>query len=264
MATKTITLTGGEVAVTGLDGSNAHIRNDGAGTIYAAKTAGITAGADGVASIPAGQSDTIRGISGTVYLLGTGSLLIQSDDYIVSPFKTSAQAGGSGADEVARAAITAHAENVTVHVTAEEKSNWNGKAAPSDIPAKIQYVNYLGYVSDVENILNNSNYAVSAYECIITTSEAALIGLPSCWWQIKYLRHTDNNGFGCQIAFPIDGPSYLPRYRTSLGTVWNEWKLFSDGGNAATLETHPASDFVLKSDYDALEARVAALEESTT
>ena len=30
--------------------------------------------------------------------------------------------------------------------------------------------------------------------------------------------------------------------------------------NAATLETHPASDFVLKTDYDALVARVAALE----
>lgn len=29
MATKTITLTGAEVAVTGLDGAHAHIRNDG-------------------------------------------------------------------------------------------------------------------------------------------------------------------------------------------------------------------------------------------
>ena len=38
----------------------------------------------------------------------------------------------------------------------------------------------------------------------------------------------------------------------------------ADGGNAATLQTHPASDFVLKSDYDALEARVAALEGGTT
>ena len=227
MATKTITLTGAEVAVTGLDGAHAHIRNDGTEVIYAAKTAGITAGADGVASIPAGQSDTIRGISGAVYLLGTGSVLIQSDDYVASPFKTSAQAGGSGADEVARAAINAHSGNAEIHVTAEEKvtwngkanqadfadhtgnlsvhmtdsdrkkmseidtkvnkntfyaqitdieldigehtgntdihvtaeekSNWNGKAAPSDIPEKIQYVNYLGYVSDVENILNNTN-----------------------------------------------------------------------------------------------------------
>ena len=105
MATKTITLTGAEVAVTGLDGAHAHIRNDGTEVIYAAKTADITAGADGVASIPAGQSDTIRGISGAVYLLGTGSVLIQSDDYVASPFKTSAASGGSAVDEVARTAI---------------------------------------------------------------------------------------------------------------------------------------------------------------
>ena len=56
MATKTITLTGAEVAVTGLDGANAHIRNDGTDVIYAAKAAGISAGADGVLSIPAGQA----------------------------------------------------------------------------------------------------------------------------------------------------------------------------------------------------------------
>lgn len=122
MATKTINLTGAEVAVTGLDGAHAHIRNDGTEVIYAAKTAGITAGADGVASIPAGQSDTIRGISGAVYLLGTGSVLIQSDDYVASPFKTSAASGGSAVDEVARAAASAHAGNAEIHVTAEEKA----------------------------------------------------------------------------------------------------------------------------------------------
>ena len=102
MATKTINLTGAEVAVTGLDGAHAHIRNDGTEVIYAAKTAGITAGADGVASIPAGQSDTIRGISGAVYLLGTGSVLIQSDDYVASPFKSSVTLG-SVTGEISRA-----------------------------------------------------------------------------------------------------------------------------------------------------------------
>ena len=135
--TKTITLTGAEVAVTGLDGAHAHIRNDGTEVIYAAKTAGITAGADGVASIPAGQADTLRGISGAVYLLGTGSALIQSDDYVESPFKTSAQSSGSGADEVARAAINAHSGNAEIHVTAEEKAAWNGKANLSDIPSSL-------------------------------------------------------------------------------------------------------------------------------
>lgn len=126
MATKTINLTGAEVAVLGLDGAHAHIRNDSTDTIYAAKTAGITAGADGVASIPAGQSDTLRGISGAVYLLGTGSVLIQSDDYVASPFKTSTSSGGSGGvDDVARAALTAHESNTQAHITAKERDRWN-------------------------------------------------------------------------------------------------------------------------------------------
>lgn len=137
MATKTITLTGAEVAVTGLDGAHAHIRNDSTDTIYAAKMPGITAGADGVASIPAGQADTLRGISGAVYLLGTGSALIQSDDYVESPFKASTASGGSAVDDVARAAVSAHAGNADIHVTADEKASWNGKAELSDIPTTL-------------------------------------------------------------------------------------------------------------------------------
>ena len=56
MAVKTAKLTGAEAAVTGLDGSIAHIRNDGAGVVLASLKAGITEGADGVLSVPAGTS----------------------------------------------------------------------------------------------------------------------------------------------------------------------------------------------------------------
>ena len=128
MATKTITLTGAEIAVTGLDGAHAHIRNDGADVIYAAKTAGITAGADGVLSIPAGQAATVYGISGTVYMMGTGSAQIISNDYSELPFKTSTASGGSAVDEQARTALGAHVGNAEIHVTADEKANWDGKA----------------------------------------------------------------------------------------------------------------------------------------
>lgn len=137
MATKTINLTGAEVAVTGLDGANAHIRNDGADAIYAAKAAGITAGADGVLSIPAGQAATVYGISGTVYMLGTGSAQIISNDYSELPFKTSTASGGSAVDEQARTALGAHVGNAEIHVTAEEKAAWNGKAEISDIPTSL-------------------------------------------------------------------------------------------------------------------------------
>ena len=249
MTSKTIALTGDETRVDYGGGTNVWLRNDGTDAIYASTSPGITAGADGVISIPASQAAAIYGAVGTVYLLGTGSVQLVGSDYTACPFKTSAQSGGSGADDVARAAIGAHAGNADIHVTAAQKAAWDSKADPSDIPAKLGYVNYLGYVSDVDNTLNNPNYSECSYECVITTAEAALMGLPSCWWQIKYLRHTDNNGFGCQIAFPIDGPDNSPRYRTSAGLVWADWKLFQDGGNAATLDSHPAGDFALQNTF---------------
>lgn len=322
MTSKTIALTGAETKVEYFGGANVWLRNDGTSAVYASATPGVAAGADGVVSIPAGQSAVVYGACGTVYLLGTGSVMLVGSDYAACPFKTSAQASGSGADEVARAAIEAHAGSADIHVTADDKNNWNGKAdktyvdehiadtgihvtaaeradwssvkntatialatangvqedlshhlmnpvvhvttsdrsfwdAKADksaIPAKLDYVNYLGYINDVDSILNNANYAECSYECIITTTEAAEMGLPSCWWQVKYLRHTDNNGFGCQIAFPIDGPDNPPRYRTSAGTEWSAWKLFCDGGNAASVGTYTEEKLT------ALEARVAALE----
>ena len=127
---KTITLTGDEVEVSGLTGTHAHLRNDGTSTIYAAKTAGITPGADGVGSVPAGKAYTLRGISGTIFLLGTGSVHIQSDDIADSPFDSSAASGGSGADDVARAAIEAHEADTDIHVTAADKARWNGISNP--------------------------------------------------------------------------------------------------------------------------------------
>ena len=105
MTSRTITLTGAETRVDYSGGANAWLRNDGSEVIYGAAVPGITAGSDGVVSIPAGQSAPVYGAYGTVYLLGTGAVQLISSDYSTNPFKTSAQSGGSGADSVARAAI---------------------------------------------------------------------------------------------------------------------------------------------------------------
>lgn len=119
MSEKTIALSGAEVKVT-FSGGNAWLRNDGASAVYAAKTAGVSAGADGVVAVPAGGSAPVYGANGQVFLLGTGSVQLIGSDYSTNPFKTSAQSGGSGADEVARAAIEAHAGNTDIHTTAAE------------------------------------------------------------------------------------------------------------------------------------------------
>ena len=107
---KTIALTGAEIKVEYGGGANAWLRNDGTATIYAAKSAGITAGADGVLSIPAGQSASVYGTNGTVYLLGTGSIMLVGSDYSTSPFK-SVGAGG-GTDIANTAAETAAREGL--------------------------------------------------------------------------------------------------------------------------------------------------------
>lgn len=124
MSTKTITLAGSEIKAE-FSGANAWLRNDGADVIYAAANPGITAGADGVVAILAGQSAPVYGANGAVWLTGTGSVQLIGSDYSTNPFKTSAQAGGSGADNVARAAINAHSGNTEIHVTADEKAAWS-------------------------------------------------------------------------------------------------------------------------------------------
>ena len=124
MTSKTIALTGAEIRADYSGGTNAWLRNDGTTTVYASAAPGVTAGADGVVSIPAGQAAAIYGACGGVYLLGTGSVQLVGSDYTACPFKTAAL-GGSGADSVARAAIEAHAADTDIHVTATEKAAWN-------------------------------------------------------------------------------------------------------------------------------------------
>ncbi len=126
MTSKTIALTGAEIRADYGGGTNAWLRNDGTATVYASGAPGVTAGADGTVSIPAGQAAAIYGACGAVYLLGTGSLQLVGSDYTACPFKTSTSTGGeSGVDEVARGAIAAHEGNADIHVTATEKAAWN-------------------------------------------------------------------------------------------------------------------------------------------
>ena len=156
---KTIVLDGAEAAVT-FTGTNAWLRNDGEKTIYASKNAGIAAGADGVVSIPAGGSAPVYDARGTVYLLGTGSVQLIGSNYAVNPFKTSAQSGGSGADEVARAAISAHAGNSAIHLTSEQ------------LDSAVAGANAYADGKDGETLAAAQTYADSAAENAVGTANA--------------------------------------------------------------------------------------------
>ena len=140
MTSKTINLTGAELAVAYAVNNYPYVwlRNDSATVIYASSGGNITAGSDGVMSIPAGQSACVYCTSDIVYLLGTGSVMLVASNTPECPFKVSILTGGSSSvDDVARAAIGAHAGNADVHVTAAQKSAWDAKAELSDIPNKL-------------------------------------------------------------------------------------------------------------------------------
>ncbi len=213
-----------------------------------------------------------------MYLLGTGSVQLVGSDYTSCPFKTSAQSGGSGADEVARAAIEAHAGNTAIHVTAEEKAAWDGKADKSDIPTKTSdLTNDNGYITSPDGGAANEVRTLT----LIGTAENCTFGSILDW-----ANSTANNSSACVISaygIPVDAPTQNEALLTLVcdtagarkcvewqvyagnqhrilrrciyGTTWNgDWFNVADGGNAASVGTYTESAIA------ALEARIAALE----
>ena len=223
MSELTITLAGSEEKAE-FSGSNAWLRNDGTDTVYAAKSAGIAAGADGVVAVPAGQSAPVYGANGTVFLLGTGSVQLIGSDYSTNPFKTSAQSGGSGADSVARAAISAHAGNTDIHVTATEKAIWNDKA---DLNQTLRNLTFWS-----EGDIKDKSLA-SASGFVFVGNEVTGMPYDNTYW-FASIEHTTNH---CKIT-----ATDINNHRKTFNIVysdtlkkWDEWINIADGGNADTL-----------------------------
>lgn len=189
MTSKTIALSGAEIRADYSGGTNAWLRNDGTATVYASTAPGVTAGADGVVSIPAGQAVRIDGACRTVYLLGTGSVQLVGSDYTACPFKTSAQ-GGSGADSLARAAIEAHAADADIHVTADEKAYWNTLSGKNELDNPDFRVNQrgqneysTGYTVDRWYISTDKCKAAPETNGIRLTATATLTSNTHAFWQ---------------------------------------------------------------------------------
>ena len=190
MTSKTIALSGAEIRADYSGGTNAWLRNDGTDAIYASTTPGITAGADGTVSIPAGQSVGVYGANGTVYLKGTGSVQLIGSDYSTNPFRNSAASGGSGADDVARAAIEAHAADADIHVTADEKAYWNTLSGKNELDNPDFRVNQrgqneysTGYTVDRWYISTDKCKAAPETNGIRLTATATLTSNTHAFWQ---------------------------------------------------------------------------------
>ena len=189
MTSKTIVFTGEEIRADYSGGTNAWLRNDGTATVYASTAPAVTPGADGTVSIPAGQAAAIYGACGAVYLLGTGSVMLVGSDYTACPFKTSAQ-GGSGADDVARAAIEAHAADADIHVTADEKAYWNTLSGKNELDNPDFRVNQrgqneysTGYTVDRWYISTDKCKAAPETNGIRLTATATLTSNTHAFWQ---------------------------------------------------------------------------------
>lgn len=100
----TVTLVSGTEQEISFDAKYSYffIRNDSNSTAYVSLTSGISAGADGVISIPVGDSVcTTHGYpADKLYLLGDGSVHICGREHEINPFKTGSKGGGSGAVDV--------------------------------------------------------------------------------------------------------------------------------------------------------------------
>ena len=285
MTSKTIPLSSEEIKVEYSGGCNAWLRNDGTAAVYASGAPGISAGADGTVSIPAGQSVGVYGANGTVYLKGTGSVQLIGSDYSTNPFRNSAASGGSGADEQARAAIGAHAGNTAIHVTADEKALWNGKADSADIPTKIsELTNDSGFINSPDggnaatleghsasdffqvsaglrkgtqasDIFSNMSPTHAGWNnfCAIE-SESAIPDAPESAAPMRYEVWScgENASRGYQIAVSLFTHKIYIKYLQD--GAWSGWYNIADGGNAASVGTYTEEKIA------ALEARIAALE----
>jgi hypothetical protein len=83
-----------------------------------------------------------------------------------------------------------------------------------------------------------SNIGTQPYSANINETLATSIGLENAWWHLMYLPHT-SSGFGMQIVFPLNSISFRPKYRISVDTVWQSWRLLND--NTYVQSTAPSS-----------------------
>lgn len=71
--------------------------------------------------------------------------------------------------------------------------------------------------------LNNANYPTSYRSTVAVGTE---LGLPvSQWYHIDYFRHLDNNGYGLQIAYPLNHDSAV-MMRRATNEVYGAWCTF--------------------------------------
>lgn len=161
-----------------------------------------------------------------------------------------------------KAKLAVHANNSDIHVTAEEKAAWDGKAELSDIPTTLPanggnadtidgkhaaefapYHRYAPiYTGDILDIPEMGTYSCAADGCTNLPSEIA------SWCYVTAFDFRDA-GYKRFICTALNDIAVYPNviWLASESTKTSDGKLIwskaNDGGNAATLDGKHASDF---------------------
>ena len=108
-----------------------------------------------------------------------------------------------------------------------------GNADTLDNLHSSSFMQWIGEQNDT-TIIGDANYK-NNYLCNVATGKS-LLGLPiEGWYHIEYHKHVNGNGYGMQIAYPLNFTgSIMVRY--AVGTTWGKWSNIADGGNAETLD----------------------------
>ena len=210
----TISLAGSEERAE-FSGANAWLRNDGADVIYAAAKPGITAGADGVVAIPAGQSAPVYGANGAVWLLGTGSVQLIGSDYSTNPFKSSVTSG-SVAAQIARAV-----SNPNLLINPDFRINQRGQSAYT-----------VGdYTVDRWKLLNANGTLTITDSGVIASKNTGATGSAAFYQKLEI---DDSFGDVLSLSVCIDGQIYSGQLDVpasgnsvaSLSTPCGVWNLY--------------------------------------
>ena len=173
---------------------------------------GISAGADGVMRIPAGECGRIQTDGqDSVYLIGSGNALVVAQNYADSPFKV----GGKGGEipDLSAYAKKTDVPNIKVNA-AVGADNVGGK-----LPDKIFYEN--GMSSDLDSATESGCYAASP----------DALNVPySMWWLVDTMNY--NGQFIVQKAHTIGNTANTISYiRNYANNAWSDWTEIYTAGN---------------------------------
>lgn len=243
---KTIDLYGDEIAVS-VKNKHVDIRNDGTSTIYASRESGGVPGGDGVMSIPGGSSAKLLDVSGTVYLSGTGSVLIVDNNFATPVFKSAAAGGGGGGsstDQTARNMITMHAGNQQIHLNQTEIDTWDGAAVSIDDHIKDTSM----HLDSHERSYWNSKADTTAIPTHTSELQNDSGFITSANIPTKTSDLTNDDGFITSADIPTEISAFnndvgyltsasLPTVPTKVSELQNDSGFITspDGGNAASV-----------------------------